>query len=122
MPIAYFDCFSGASGDMILGALLAAGLPEADLRADLARLKLADYELSVSDIKKQGFAAKKVDVRMTGKPGHRHLHHVTAIIDASDLSDPVKRDAKRIFTRLAEVEAAVHGSTIEKVHFHEVGA
>jgi len=122
MRIGYFDCFNGASGDMILGALVAAGLPPDDLRADLARLNLADYDLHISDTKKQGFAATKVDVRMTGKPGHRHLHHVVAIIDGSDLPAGVKDRAKRVFTRLAEVEAAVHGSTIQKVHFHEVGA
>src|SRR5262245_53174406 len=119
MRIGYFDCFNGASGDMILGALVAAGLDPDDLRADLARLKLTDFALSVTNIKKQGFAATKVDVQMTGKPGHRHLHHVVAIIDGSDLSAEVKDNAKRIFTRLAEVEAAVHGSTILKVHFHE---
>src|SRR6185369_10415893 len=107
---------------MILGALVAAGVAADDLRADLAKLKLADYELAITPIKKQGFAAVKVDVKMTGKPGHRHLHHITAIIDASDLPQAVKIDARRIFTRLAEVEAAAHGSTIEKVHFHEVGA
>jgi len=122
MRIGYFDCFNGASGDMILGALVAAGVSADDLRADLAKLKLADYDLTVSPIKKQGFAAVKVDVKMTGKPGHRHLHHITAIIDGSDLSPQIKSDARRIFTRLAEVEAAAHGSTIEKVHFHEVGA
>lgn len=122
MRIGYFDCFNGAAGDMILGALVAAGVSADDLRADLAKLKLADYELSITPIKKQGFAAVKVDVKMTGKPGHRHLHHITKIIDDSDLTPAIKTDAKRIFTRLAEVEAAAHGSTIEKVHFHEVGA
>lgn len=107
---------------MILGALVAAGMSPDDLRADLAKLRLADFELSITPIKKQGFAAVKVDVKMTGKPGHRHLHHITKIIDESELSPAVKTDARRIFTRLAEVEAAAHGSTIEKVHFHEVGA
>jgi len=107
---------------MILGALVAAGVSPEDLRADLARLKLADYELAISPVKKQGFAAVKVDVKMTGKPGHRHLHHVLAIVDGSELPAQINSDVRRIFTRLAEVEAAAHGSTIEKVHFHEVGA
>ena len=122
MRIGYFDCFNGAAGDMILGALVASGVPAEELRADLAKLKVADYELAITPIKKQGFAAVKVDVKMTGKPGHRHLHHITKIIDDSDLPQSIKTDARRIFTRLAEVEAAAHGSTIEKVHFHEVGA
>ncbi len=122
MRIGYFDCFNGAAGDMILGALVAAGVSADDIRADLAKLKLADYELAITPVKKQGFAAVKVDVKMTGKPGHRHLHHITKIIDDSELPPSIKADARRIFTRLAEVEAKAHGSTIEKVHFHEVGA
>lgn len=120
--IAYFDCFNGAAGDMILGALISAGLKEEDLRADLARLALADYELRIEHVRRHGLAAVKVDVHMTGKPGHRHLHHITRIVDESTLPEPVKATAKRVFTRLAEAEARVHGTTIEKVHFHEVGA
>lgn len=122
MKLAYFDCFSGASGDMILGALVDAGLPADALREELAKLNLADYSLDIQKIKKQGFAATKVDVRMTGKPGHRHLKHIVEILDKSSLSDAVRTQARAIFTRLAEAEAAAHNSTIEKVHFHEVGA
>lgn len=122
MKIAYFDCFSGAAGDMILASMIAAGLSPGTLRAELAKLNLAGYEIDIQNIKKQGFAAVKFDVRMTDKPGHRHLHHITKIIDDSSLSASIKERAKRIFTRLAEAEAKVHGSTIEKVHFHEVGA
>ncbi len=122
MKIAYFDCFSGAAGDMILAALISAGLSVDELRADLAKLKLDGFRLEVEQIKKQGFAATKVDVHATEQQGHRHLHHITKIIDGSELSHAVKDRARRIFTRLAEAEAKVHGSTIEKVHFHEVGA
>src|SRR5262249_46584030 len=119
---AYFDCFSGASGDMILGAMIAAGLEADALRSELKKLNLTGYELEIRPIKKQGFAAIKVDVKLTDKPGHRHLHHIIKIIADSGLSTAVKERSKRIFTRLAEAEAKVHGSTIEKVHFHEVGA
>ncbi len=122
MRIAYFDCFSGAAGDMILGAIVAAGLDPEQLRADLARLNLSGYELDIRPVKKQGFAAIKVDVRVQGDHGHRHLHHITKIIDAADLAPAVKEQSTRIFTRLAEAEAKIHGTTIEKVHFHEVGA
>lgn len=122
MRIAYFDCFNGAAGDMILAALISAGLSVEALRAELAKLKLDGFRLEVRQLKKQGFAATKVDVHAKEQQGHRHLHHITRIIDGSDLGDAVKDRARRIFTRLAEAEAKVHGSTIEKVHFHEVGA
>lgn len=120
--IGYFDCFSGAAGDMILSAMLSAGLPEAHLRSQLEKLNVTGYELEINHIKKQGFAAVKVDVHINDKPAHRHLHHITRIIDDSSLADSIKTRSKQIFTRLAEAEAKVHGTTIEKVHFHEVGA
>jgi uncharacterized protein (TIGR00299 family) protein len=122
IKIGYFDCFSGASGDMIVGAMLAAGLSESILRSELAKLHLDGYELSIEPIRKQGFAAIKFDVRMQGPAGHRHLSHINAIIDKSDLSAQVKETARKVFLRLGEAEAKVHGTTIEKVHFHEVGA
>ncbi len=122
MRIAYFDCFCGAAGDMILGALLSAGLAADDLRADLAGLRLDGYALDIRAIRKQGFAATRFDVRVTADQPHRHLHDITAIIDAADLPPRVKERSCRVFTRLAEAEAKVHGTTIEKVHFHEVGA
>jgi pyridinium-3,5-bisthiocarboxylic acid mononucleotide nickel chelatase len=122
MKTAYFDCFSGASGDMILGALVGAGLSPDVLRAELGKLPVHDYELDIRPIVKQGFAATKVDVNVTGQHGHRHLGDITAIIDGSTLMPTVKDRAKRIFTRLAESEAQVHGTTPDKVHFHEVGA
>jgi len=107
---------------MILGALVAAGLDSDVLRRELAKLKLTGYELDIRPIKKQGFAAVKVDVKLTAQSGHRHLHHIVKIIDDANLAPSVKDRAKRVFTRLAEAEAAVHGSSVEKVHFHEVGA
>ena len=122
MRVGYFDCFSGASGDMILGALLSAGLAEERLRAELGKLSIEGYELGIRQIQKQGFAATKFDVTLTDKPGHRHLRHILEVIDGSTLSDSVKQRAGRIFTRLGEAEAKVHGIPIEKVHFHEVGA
>ncbi len=124
MRIGYFDCFSGASGDMILGACLAAGVELDDLRTDLAGLGVAGFTLEAASIRKQGFAATQATVRIeeAAPRPHRHLKHVLAIIDGGQLAEPVARNARAIFTRLAEAEAAVHNTTIEKVHFHEVGA
>ena len=84
MRIGYFDCFSGAAGDMILGALVAAGLDAEELRADLDKLNLDGYELKIQRTRKQGFAAVKVDVAVTEKQTHRHLRHITDIIDWCD--------------------------------------
>lgn len=122
MKIAYFDCFSGAAGDMILGAMIDAGLDPAALRNDLARLPISGYEIEIQQVKKQGIAATKLNVHAPEEKAHRHLHHITKIIDSAELPARVKERSIRIFTRLAEAEAKVHGSTIEKVHFHEVGA
>ncbi len=124
MRIAYFDCFSGASGDMILGACISAGLDIEQLRTDLADLSVPGFTVHADAIRKQGFAATQFDVRVdptTDKP-HRHLRHVRAIIEGSNLPPRVRERAMAIFTRLGEAEASVHGTTIEKVHFHEVGA
>lgn len=124
MKIAYFDCFSGASGDMILAAALDAGLDLAALHEALAGLKVGGYRLEAAPIRKQGFAATQFTVHLdpTADKPHRHLHHIEAILDAADLPAGVRDRARRIFARLAQAEAAAHGTTIEKVHFHEVGA
>lgn len=124
MRIAYFDCFSGASGDMILAACLNAGLDLGALRERLALLGVEGYRIDAAPVRKQGFAATGFEVSCdpdTAKP-HRHLKHIIDILDRSALPERIRRRAAAIFTRLAKAEAAVHGSTIEKVHFHEVGA
>lgn len=124
MKIAYFDCFSGASGDMINGACLDAGLDIEALRASLAGLKVDGYRILAEKVRKQGFAATQFSVQVDASADrpHRHLHHIREIIESGDLSDRVRSQSIDIFTRLAEVEAKAHGTTIEKVHFHEVGA
>lgn len=122
MRIAYFDCFSGVSGDMTLGALVDAGVDLAALQTGLDSLGLPSCRLRAEEVKKHGFRATKVHVDHEPEHKHRHLHHITEMIDRSVLSERQKELAKRIFTRLGEAEAKVHGTTIQKVHFHEVGA
>ena len=121
--VVYFDCASGASGDMLLGAVVDLGLPVEELRAELARLPLSGYTLETSRVSRSGLAATKLDV-VTGAPEtkHRHLRHIVEILDGSTLAADVKQKATSLFQRLAEAEAAVHGTSPEKVHFHEVGA
>lgn len=122
MKIAYFDCGSGISGDMTLGALIDLGAPLEAIQEKLDSLKLPECRLRTETVKRHGFRATKLHVDAAPEHRHRHLHHIVAMIDGSTLSERQKDLAHRIFRRLAEAEAKVHGSTIEKVHFHEVGA
>ena len=123
MNLAYFDCFSGASGDMILGALLDTGLNFETLQSELWKLGLKEYELNAEPVKRNGIGGTQFQVKLLEEDSaHRHLHHVTQIIESSGLTGRVKEQSIRIFTRLAEAEARVHRTTVEKVHFHEVGA
>ena len=117
----HFDCFSGISGDMTLAALLDLGVPEAIIQDALASLELPG-KLVVSKIKKSGMAATYIKVETPHEHKHRHLKHIYEIIDKGKLTASAKRIAREMFLKLAEAEAAVHGTTIEKVHFHEVGA
>lgn len=124
MNVAYFDCFSGAGGDMIVASLLDAGADADRLRSDLGALGVGGYSLSIKRVNKQGFAATRFLVELdkrTAQP-HRHLKNVVEILDRSALASPVRQKAVRVFKRLAEAEARVHGTTVDKVHFHEVGA
>lgn len=122
MRIAYLDCASGISGDMTLGALVDAGVDLGALQAGIDSLGLPSCKLVASEVKKRGFRATQVVVEHEPEHAHRHLHHITEMIERSALTDRQKQLADDIFLRLAQAEAKVHGSTIEKVHFHEVGA
>jgi uncharacterized protein (TIGR00299 family) protein len=123
MRIAYFDCFSGISGDMTLAALLACGLDEDRLRAGFDKLKLPGWTLETGQTSRNGIGAIDVTVKLTEEQGHgRHLHHIEEILAASDLSESIRSQAWRVFCRLAEAEAKIHQTTVEKIHFHEVGA
>lgn len=122
MKIAYLDCASGISGDMTLGALVDAGVELAALNTAIGSLGWSNVRLVATTVKKKGFRATQVTVEHEPESKHRHLHHITAMIAGSVLSERQQELANRIFRKLAEAEAKVHNSTIEKVHFHEVGA
>ena len=123
MKIAYFDTISGISGDMTLGAFVSAGISIDELISELQKLKLDGFELSAQHITRNGIVAVKVDVIVSEQPHyHRHLKDIEALIDKSDLSLNVKERAIKIFHEVAGAEAKVHNTSIEKVHFHEVGA
>jgi uncharacterized protein (TIGR00299 family) protein len=122
MKYAYFDCFSGISGDMTLGALLDAGVSVERLRAELQGLNVPGWELSTEKVWKNGMAATYANVRTQDTQTHRSLSTILGIIEKSTLAPSVKERAAAIFTKLGEAEAAVHDVPLEKIHFHEVGA
>jgi pyridinium-3,5-bisthiocarboxylic acid mononucleotide nickel chelatase len=142
----YLDCFAGASGDMLVGAMLDSGLDCELLRSALLKLGVEGYELSLGRVDRSGISAAKFDVHLTGEPqqhGHHHNHdhsrgehshghgrqshhrslsEIKGIISSSNLSELVKQRAQAIFQRIGEAEAKIHDVPIETVHFHEVGA
>jgi uncharacterized protein (TIGR00299 family) protein len=124
MKIAYFDCFSGVSGDMTLGALLACGADEAEFRERLGALDVPDYGLLIQRVTREGITATDIDVRLLNRDqGHgRHLSDIAGILKASPLPSRVSQNALAVFTRLADAEAKIHGTSREQIHFHEVGA
>lgn len=122
MKIAYFDCASGISGDMTLGALVDAGVDVAALNRAIGSLGLPGCRLDAREVKKHALRATQVTVQYEPEHKHRHLHHILELLDAAELTGRQRQTARRIFTRLAEAEAKVHGVAVEKVHFHEVGA
>ncbi len=123
MKLAYLDCASGIAGDMLLGALVDAGVDLAAIQTGIDSLGLPGVRLVREEVQRCGYRATKIDVQHEPEHAHRHLHHITDMIDRAEAITPALKElAKRIFTRLGEAEAKVHGTTIRKVHFHEVGA
>ncbi|HEX8284314.1 MAG TPA: nickel pincer cofactor biosynthesis protein LarC [Pyrinomonadaceae bacterium] len=123
MRTLYFDCFAGISGDMTLGALVAAGADARELKERLALLDVPGYEVEFETVDRSGISATRAVVRLTREEKHhRHLKDIEKIIGGSRLDDSVKERALKIFGRLAEAEARVHNVPVNKIHFHEVGA
>ena len=122
MRTLYFDCFAGASGDMILGALVAAGVDPNTLREQLSLLNVEGFQIDFETVDRSGLSATYARVETAHEHKHRHLSDIKQIIENSRVSDPAKTLAIQIFTRLAEAEARVHNEPIDHVHFHEVGA
>ena len=122
MKICYLDCFSGISGDMLLGALADAGAGQTELRAGIAKLGLDGIELNFEKCLRTGIGGTNLTVDVAHDHHHRSLSRIEEMIHASALDDEVKERSVRIFRRLGKVEAAIHQVPVEKVHFHEVGA
>jgi uncharacterized protein (TIGR00299 family) protein len=122
--IAYFDCFSGASGDMILGALLDAGLSFGAVKAEVEKLALPPgaFSIEARAVRRAGFAATHFVVSLNEPSRRRSLQEVLAIIDQSPLVDDDRRKVRQVFTTLGEVEAKVHGEALDEVELHEVGS
>jgi len=120
--LAYFDCFSGISGDMTLGALVDAGCDLALLRSGLQGLQIPNWTIAAEKVWKNGMSATLVRVTTEGQTKHRSLSAILEIFDKSQLSNSVRKNAAAIFNRLGEAEASVHDVPLEKIHFHEVGA
>src|SRR5437016_10723635 len=122
MRTLYFDCFAGASGDMIVGALVGAGVEPVALIEQLELLGVGGWQIDFEKVARSGISATYAKVKTAHEHQHRHLSDILKIIYDSRLRDSVKDRAARIFSRLAEAEAHVHNEAIEKIHFHEVGA
>jgi pyridinium-3,5-bisthiocarboxylic acid mononucleotide nickel chelatase len=122
MRLAYFDCFSGISGDMTLGALVDAGCSLETLRDELKELSVPGWTISSEKVWKNGMSATFVKVATEDQTRHRGLRAILEILEKSKLTDQVRNNAAAIFRKLGEAEAAVHGVPVEKIHFHEVGA
>jgi len=144
MKIAFLDTFSGLSGDMMIGALISAGLPLEYLKSELAKLNLSGYELSISTVQRKSITATKFDVKLLNqhfnhkgeihniqhhKENHHHHHHesrtyseIIELINSSSLNQNVKDISNKIFTVIGEAEAKIHNVKLEDVHFHEIGA
>lgn len=121
MRIAYFDCFSGISGDMILGALVDAGLDLEKLKNELNKLNLSGYEIKAAQVEKNHIAAIHIDVNVMDEQVGRRLDDILVTIDKSGLESETKETSKQVFTKLAKAESKIHRKSIETIHLHELG-
>jgi hypothetical protein len=122
MKTAYFDCFAGISGDMVIGALIDAGLNFAFIEKTAEGLGLSGFKISTEKILKNGISGTSFKVHASEEQPHRRLSDITDIIMRSGLHESVKDHSIRIFNKIAEAEARIHVKSIEEIHFHEIGA
>ena len=121
--ILYFDIVNGISGDMTIATLLDLGISKEVFLEEINKLNLGDeFNINIQEENEDGIVGTKVEVITKEVNAHRHLSDIYEIIDKSSLNEYVKENAKKIFMVIAEAEAKVHGTTIDKIHFHEVGA
>ena len=121
MKIAYFDCFSGISGDMTVGALLDAGLKIETLEKELKILGLTGYQLEVNKVVKKGISATKFKVKIKEEGVERRFKDILIILEKSKLDEEIKNETKKIFFNIAQAESKIHHKDIDKIHFHEIG-
>jgi len=121
MRAAYFDCFSGISGDMVLGALVDLGWPVEELKRELDKLDLFGYRIEAKKVAKRGILSTQIKIRVKEGKKERKLEDILSILDKSKLEEKVKERSRAIFTKLASVEAKIHGKSPQKIHFHELG-
>lgn len=119
--LAYFDCFSGVSGDMTLGAFLDLGVPVEWLKENLSRLPLTGFDVSVTPVSRSGIQAKSVRVLTEDEKASRDYAEIRHLLENSPLSSDVRAMSLKIFEKIAKAEAAIHGCSLDEVHFHEVG-
>ncbi len=121
MKIAYFDCFSGISGDMTVGALLDAGLKIETLEKELKKLGLSGYQLEVNKVAKKGISATRFKVKIEEEGVGRRFKDILTIFKKSKLDEEIKKETKKIFLNIAQAESKIHQKDIDKIHFHEIG-
>ncbi|MEN3012603.1 MAG: nickel pincer cofactor biosynthesis protein LarC [Dictyoglomus thermophilum] len=122
MKALYFDCFSGISGDMILGALIDLGIDVEKWKTELNKIPVKGYKIEISKKQKNSIWGTDVNIIIDDHHSHRHLEDLLKIVDESGLSENIKTKAKNIFYKIAEAEAKIHNQPIDEVHFHEIGA
>jgi len=121
MKIAYFDCFSGISGDMTVGALLDAGLKIETLEKELNKLGLSGYQLEVNKVVKKGISATQFKVKIKEEGVERRFEDILTILEKSKLDEEIKKETEKIFFNIAQAESKIHRKDIDKIHFHEIG-
>ncbi len=121
MRVAYFDCFSGISGDMVLGALVDLGWPVKELERELDKLDLFDYQIEAEKVAKKGITSTQIKICAKEEKKERKLKDILSILDKSKLEEEIKERSRAIFIRLANAEAKIHGKSPQKIHFHELG-